>query len=221
MHCRTVYHSALNNFVSQCRALQCSSGPGGEALVHKSQTVRPRDEWPNTNCRICAHKYQMGTNPRWEAARNTNCRWKKSQLQMGEIRGGNAGNPAGASANANCARISSLHHRTFSIFLAVVDEDWRCSKPLIFESSHIKGTCWLFGILGFSLPLECNYSYLYSYRIPKLFELWFQCSNLHCCDVSNCTRIKAKHGQWRWKVWWHNLDKASLDSDYKYKYKYK
>ena len=66
--------------------VQCSAGPGGEALVHKSQTVRPRDEWPNTNCRICAHKYQMGTNPRWEAARNTNCRWKKSQLQMGEIR---------------------------------------------------------------------------------------------------------------------------------------
>ena len=66
--------------------VQCSAGPGGEALVHKSQTVRPRDEWSNTNCRICAHKYQMGTNPRWEAARNTNCRWKKSQLQMGEIR---------------------------------------------------------------------------------------------------------------------------------------
>ena len=66
--------------------VQCGAGPGGEALVHKSQTVRLRDEWSNTNCRICAHKYQMGTNPRWEAARNTNCRWKKSQLQMGEIR---------------------------------------------------------------------------------------------------------------------------------------
>ena len=181
--------------------MQCSAGPGGEALVHKSQTVRPRDEWPNTNCRICAHKYQMGTNLRWEAARNTNCRWKKSQLQMGEIRGEMQEIRRGR-VRMQIARGFPPNHRTFSIFLAVVDEDWRCSKALIFESSHIKGSCWFLAILGFSLPLEWNYSYLHFHRIPKLFELWFQCSDLHWCDDSYCKRIKAKQRQWGWKAWW-------------------
>ena len=96
--------------------VQCGAGPGGEALVHKSQTVRPRDEWSNTNCRICAHKYQMGTNPRWEAARNTNCRWKKSQLQMGEIRGEMQEIRRGR-VRMQIARGFPPNHRTFSIFL--------------------------------------------------------------------------------------------------------
>ena len=97
-------------------------GPGREALVHKSQTVRPRDEWPITNCRICAHKYLMGTNPRWEPTRNTDCRWKKSQLQMGEIRGEMQEIRRGR-VRMQIARGFPLYHRTFSIFLAVVDED--------------------------------------------------------------------------------------------------
>ena len=127
--------------------VQCGAGPGGEALVHKSQTVRPRDEWSNTNCRICAHKYQMGTNPRWEAARNTNCRWKKSQLQMGEIRGEMQEIRRGR-VRMQIARGFPRHHRTFSIFLAVVDEDWtswNCpqlqrlyAKPTIIQMSTWK-----------------------------------------------------------------------------------
>ena len=66
------------------------------------------------------------TNTRWaqipEAARNTNCRWKKSQLQMGEIRGEMQEIRRGR-VRMQIARGFPRNHRTFSIFLAVVDED--------------------------------------------------------------------------------------------------
>ena len=151
-----MHFSALDSFVSQCiaqlwitvrcisvhrtvlyhSALHSARGPGCEALVHKSQTVvSPPDE-----CRLTQIAVFVLTNTRWahipEAARNTNCRWKKSQLQMGEIRGEMQEIRRGR-VRMQIARGFPPNHRTFSIILAVVDEDWRCSKPLIL-SYHIK-----------------------------------------------------------------------------------